>query len=563
MNMTGYRFLVSLFIWLSSYVVPVFALPSPQVIDVTRFGAIPDDRKDDSRALRKAAQYCREHAGVTFFFPPGTYLLRDKEAVRLETEVMAGKMGENPEQVIFTPDYPYVKGLDLTGAKDVTLSGRGAVLMCDGWMEPISITDCENVTVIGLTIDYVRKPFATGRVTAVEDAYFDVQFLDDRLITNETPLMRMTFWDEGADAMHPEPIYFPKREILGGNRVRFHHAIPRALSGSVAGVGHSFHFRPGILILRSTNTSVINVTIHSQPGMGIVGFDSKDIFLKQLAVVPAPGYYFSTNTDATHFACCEGILHFSGCRFRGQGDDATNVHGYYQTLLSADGCKTRLRVKAPTYTHAQVPDVPRIGDEMELVDRRTLCPVRTYKVEQVDWHEGSLEPMVTLDGELPQEYSSFFLFNVTKLPKLIFENSLVDSHHARGVLIKTRDVLVQNNVFRRGTGTAIHVGTEGGWHEGTHSKKVVIKDNMIIGCGKGAGSQQGACGIAVNAYADDTEATYLHDDIRITGNMILGAGNACGIYVGNAKNVTVSDNKIRGCAHDVVFHSVTRINQEN
>ena len=61
--------------------------------------------------------------------PAGVYRLRDAEAERLEEEVLAGKMGANPEEVIFKPYYPYVKGLDFTGAEDVTVEARGAVLM--------------------------------------------------------------------------------------------------------------------------------------------------------------------------------------------------------------------------------------------------------------------------------------------------------------------------------------------------------------------------------------------------------------------------------------------------
>lgn len=533
------------------------------VVNVARFGAKPDDGKDDTKALRKAAEYCREHKGSTLFFPAGVYQLKDSEALKLEEDVLSGKFGENPEKVIFTPYYPYVKGLDLSGASDVTLQGEGAIFLCEGWMEPISIVDCNNVKVCGITIDYKRKPFSTGDVVVVADGCFEVLFSDERIITDRIPLMRMTFWDKITNTMYPEPIYFPKRELLGSNRVRFYHSIPQKLLGSKVGAGHSFHFRPGILIYRSTNTLLENITIHSQPGMGIVGFDSKDILLKRLSVIPAPGYCFSTNTDATHFACCEGVLHFTGCRFIAQGDDATNVHGYYQTILSVEKRKARLRIDAPTYTHAQVPDVPRVGDEMELVDIRTLCPIRVYKVSAVEWQVGSIEPVVTFAEELPDDFSNYYLFNITKLPQLIFENNLVDSHHARGVLIKTRNVTVRNNVFRRGTGTAIHVGAEGGWHEGTHSMNVLIEDNVISGCGLGAGSQQGACGISVNVYADDTEATYLHDGINIENNLILGDGNPCGIYIGNAKNVLLKNNAIHRCKETVILHSTENVNLEN
>ena len=52
-------------------------------VSVLRFGAKPDDGKDDTEALRKAAEYCRTHPGTTLVIPKGIYRLKDKEAERL------------------------------------------------------------------------------------------------------------------------------------------------------------------------------------------------------------------------------------------------------------------------------------------------------------------------------------------------------------------------------------------------------------------------------------------------------------------------------------------------
>lgn len=535
---------------------PAQGKPAGDFVNVTKYGAIANDGKDDTKALRKAVEYCRTHPGSTLYFPPGVYRLKDDAAVRLEEDVLAGKFGANPESVIFTPYYPYSKGLDLGGATDLTLSAEGATLLCEGWMEPLCIENCTRVKVKGLTIDYKRKPFSSGEIVSVQPDCFDVQFADERTITEEMPLTRMTIWNKEKNRMYPNPLYFPKRELLGGNRVRFHHKIPAELLGADAGVLHSFHFRPAILIHRSVQTELEGVTIHSQAGMGIVGFDSKDILIKRLAVVPAPGYYISTNTDATHFACCEGLLRFEGCTFQGQGDDATNVHGYYQSIVSASSNQAELLVKAGTYTHAQVADVPRVGDVMELVEIKTLKPVRTYQVVAVSHQAPATSSQVTFSDDLPADFGNYYLMNITKLPRLEFENSVINSHLARGILVKTRSTLINNNVFRNGTGTAIHVGAEAYWHEGTHSKDVVITNNVMTGCGSGAGGQGGASGIAVIIEAEDTGSSYLHDQIRIEDNLIMGEGNPCGIYIGNADHVLLKQNRVLHCQQEYVIHSV-------
>ncbi len=529
-------------------------------VSVSDFGAVANDGKDDTKALRQAVAYCRANPGTTLLIPPGVYILKDADAVKLEQDALAGKFGANPEPVIYTPYYPYSKGLDLSDTKDITIIADGATLLCEGWMEPVSISHSANFTLKGLTIDYKRKPFSCGDIVAIENDYFDVRFSPERILDNNMPLMRMTIWDKKKNRMYPQPIYFPKNEFLGNNIVRIFYQIPKDLLGANAGILHCFHFRPAILIHQTENTIIENVTIHSQAGMGIVGFDSKDILIKGLQVVPAPGYYISTNTDATHFACCEGLLRFEGCVFQGQGDDATNVHGYYQSIISANGNEATLQVKAGTYTHAQVLDAPRAGDVLELVEIYTLKLVKEYKVEKVVRNEKAFTSSVVLSDALPVDFSKYYLMNITKLPRLEFVNSLVNSHLARGILVKTRNVLIDNNVFRNCTGTAIHVGAEAAWHEGTYAKNVTISNNTMIGCGKGGGSQGGASGIAVIIEAKDTDATYLHDNILIENNSIAGEDNECGIYIGNAKNVTLKNNQISNCKKDIYIHSATGVN---
>ena len=529
------------------------------VFNVKDYGAVPNDGQDDTKALREAVALCRAHEGSTLVIPAGTYLLRDVDAMQLEADAIGGKMGANPESTIFSPYYPYAKGLDFSGAKGVTIEAEGATLLCDGWMEPVSLTDCTDLTLHGLTIDYVHRALSEGTVAGIGDDYFDVQFRPDRTITDVIPITRVTLADPQIGGMYRSPFYYPKRELLGNNLVRLTvgRRIPDYLLGQPVAALHSMHFRPAILILNSTNTTLDGVTIHSQPGMGIVGFDSRDIFINRLRVAPADGYHFSTNTDATHFACCEGELVFDGCSFIGQGDDATNVHGYYHNVEAADDGWLRLILHAPGYTHAQVADVPRVGDELELSLINTLAVQKVLKVTEVKHEEKATDVLVRVDGPMPEKLEDYYLFNITKLPRLTFRNSLVQGNLARGVLVKTRGVLIEDNVFRGCSGTAIHVGAEGWWCEGSHSTDVTIRRNTMINCGLGAGSQHGANGIAVVIDAPDTKGTRLHDGIVIRDNVVIGNGeNGCGICVRNAKNVDVADNCITNCKQEVVMGDV-------
>ena len=80
-------------------------------------------------------------------------------------QVMSGAFGINPEPTIFRPYFPYVRGLDFTGIEDLTVEADGAELLCEGWMAPLSLEGCRNLTIRGLTIDYRRPPHSIGTVS--------------------------------------------------------------------------------------------------------------------------------------------------------------------------------------------------------------------------------------------------------------------------------------------------------------------------------------------------------------------------------------------------------------
>ena len=528
-------------------------------VSARSFGAKPDDGKDDTKALRKAAKYCREHPGTTLEIPAGVYQITDPEAKQLEEDVLAGKYGSDPEKKMFVPYFPYVKGLDFAGCTDVTIQAKGATLLCDGWMEPVSITGATSFTLEGLTIDYKVQPHSEGVIVDIEDGWFTVQFDDDRQMARKMPQSRICVWDARYGIVAPKVYSFSKREVLEGNRLRIKGKMPPELLGQRIGMSHTFHFRPAVYIGGSRQMLLKDVVIHSQPGMGVLGFDSQDITLQGVQVVPREGKRFSTNTDASHFAACGGTIRIEGCTFQGQGDDGINVHGYYHDILSRDEDGWLLtELKAPTFTHSQRTDVPRIGDTVEVTRIATLKPELTTVVTDVEWEPRSLQVRVKLQDPLPENFTDYYLFNVSKIPSLEFRGNRVLGNFARGVLSKARRVVIEDNYFQGCTGTAIHVGAESDWKEGSFAEEALIRGNRIINCGQSHGMQGGACGIAVIIGAPDTDGTYIHGQVTIEGNEIVSDlyPSECGIAVGNAVQVLVKDNTVTGCKDAVHITSV-------
>ncbi len=532
-----------------------------QTINVSDFGAIPGDGKNDRQAIQAAVDKCRETPGAELVIPPGVYDIIDKDAVKLMNDIMDGKMGRNPESVVYTPYYPYSKGIDMTGLKNVTVKADGTTFLCTGWMEPVSINNSENLTIEGLTIDYKTIPHSEGKIVKVEKGYMDVELTDTQWLCDKMLITRIMFWDLNKDRLLPQPVYFPRNtKKINDKTIRIFLKTKPEMLGTVALMNHTLHFRPAILILESKNIVLDRVTIHSQPGMGIVGHRSEDILMKGLRVVPAPGNYQSTNTDATHFTSCKGTIRFDGCMFEGQVDDATNVHGYYHRFTKDIGNNTYdIQLEKRWCTHAAVLDFPDAGDTVEIVKKRTLEVVEKMVVLKVDTFPKEWRSEVTFDHPLPGDKDDYYFIDVTQLPALQFVNSYVGSHLARGVLVKTRNVLIENCTFRDGTGTAIHIGAEGDWREGAGSENVIIRNNRMLRTGKGAGGQDGACGIAINVKAKDATVPGIHKNIFIDGNIIISEDVPVGISIMGAENVRLLGNEISGCKDNVMVKYSTNV----
>ena len=520
--------------------------------------------QDTLSIFQEALKYCRENPHTTLIISPGRYVIRDEAAVQLMKDAMNGKMGNNPQSHIFTHYFPYSRGIDFNGCSDITVEGYGARIICDGWMEPVSIENCKNITIKGLTIDYLRKPYSVGTVINECEDYYDVEFDERYPVNSSMPTPRIFIYSKEKVRFAGEGWECDKKEHVVYQTIRFYGNKPANITGETICVWHSFHFRPAILIQEAVNTILREVTVHSQPGMGIVGHRSENIYAKRLRIVPEAGEYMSVNTDATHFTSCKGDLKFDDCQFEGHGDDAINVHNYYYTIMNSRGNTCEITVEDAD-AHAQVLDYPDASDTLELVEIESLSPVREYKVISIENSKAQWKSKIVLDADLPEDNSKYYLVNVTRLPKLKFIGCHVRNHLSRGVLIKTRNALVEGCTFESCMGTAIHVAAEGGWHEGVTSAHVIIRNNRMMRCGHGnQGRIMGASGICVNIDAVNPNTPDLHKDILIENNIIEGENSAQGIYISSAEDVKIRYNEISGCVEPIkVLNSTNVIISEN
>jgi len=529
-------------------------------VNVADYGATPDDGKNDAEGLREAVRVCRERPGSTLTIPPGSYEFRDEKAVEIMVKAMSGQYGNNPEPTLMSRTFPHVSGFDFTGAKNLTVNATGATVCFDGWYQPVVLDHSESVTINGLTIDYKRPPYSVGKVVKIGQGCYDAQF-DSRYPLNEgMPGFCVDFYNAKAERRRGLAQYDAKLELVSPDVLRIHQRCPQDFLGDYCIVRHSAHGAAAVMARYAKDLKLKNVSIHSHPGMGVVGHRCENLTFEGLRIVPRAGELQSVNTDATHFTSCTGTIVFDGCQFEGQGDDSTNIHTYYHSIkerISDTSCRTFVNWK--TALHALDHDYPETGDMLDLVDADTLAPVRQYKVVSRKHDFDTSETVVELNDVLPKDVQKCLLINVTRLPAVRFMNCTIRSHLARGILIKTRDVLIEGCTIENTTGTGIHVGAEGGWYEGAPTADLVIRRNRIIHCGLGQGTQNGACGIALNIVAKNPTVPGLHKRVLIEGNQIIGLKAKRGIYAGGVEDLTIRDNQLSGCEDPIYIEYSTNV----
>ena len=504
---------------------------------------------DDCARFAAALDFMREHPGTTLFVEPGVYNITSERARAAQSAVMNGEYGANPEPIMFNPKYAYDRGLDFAGHKNSTVEAYGAILLVDGFMEDISIRDCEGVTIRGFTIDVKRKPYSKGVAIGFykdgEITRATLSFADE--ITDKMPIPRSIIYSHDFGRFIPDVCNFFDFKFVDPHTATCAVTAPdKVREGDEFYIWHTFHSRPAILIEEARNTLIEDVTIHAHPGMGITAQHATNVTVNRLRVVPSVGEHMSTNTDATHFASCRGLVRFDGCEFDGQGDDSINVHTYYYSVVEHSGREATLEVRAPTGTHAQSLDYPQVGDRLELTEICSCLPLDTYRVTGVTLDREAYNCRVTLDRELPDDLDGLFFADPDELPHVEFVNCTARNHFARSILIKSRTALIENctvnDVFELG----VKVAAEGGWHEGINSESITIRRCRFINCGRLA---KGCGGIGV--YMDTPVKKKAHGTVVIEDNIIDCPKCEHGIIVDNTRKAIIRRNSIV-CAGDKI-----------
>jgi hypothetical protein len=281
----------------------------------------------------------------------------------------------------------------------------------------------------------------------------------------------------------------------------------------------------------------------------------------------------ASRADCFHSALVGKGPLIENCEFSHSGDDLIAIHGFFGVVLKVLS-PTECLVVSPFgkildagsklqfsdsegSSHprgATVKAVEQIHDATILAEAKALpTTLLTEQKLRIRDMNSNYVARVVLDQETPlQKYDVVSCPDYSGRGAIVRNNYLHDGH-VRGVLVKSEDLLIENNRIERTGHAGIIAESEFYWLEGPFNKNIRILNNRLVQNGWAtfdkAGFTASQAAVHVGSYFGQrmfprTFASGLHNsDIQITGNRIERPAGF-GITVLNTRGATITDNVI-------------------
>lgn len=520
------------------------------------FGIQANTKEDVIPAWKAAVKAAsKEKQPCEIILSPGVYDVYDTHLYKKEIHI------SNTHSEEESPDITRNIFIMLDGLSDLTINGAGCIIKSHGKMTQIAILNCDNVCIKNMSFDYINPAVTEMTVIGVGAGYIDCQVNSDSLYRIKNGKIEWYgdnfCFSSGVSQIYDSKTGFTWREYgpmqdknayfeeLSKNVIRVRRTANYADNPYKVEVGQILQMRDplrdecGIIIDKSRNTHIENVTMHFMNGLGLVAQNSEDIFLDGFSAVPSYGRTCACFADFMHFSGCRGTLKIENGQFVGAHDDAINIHGTYLKITEVDRENKRIKLR---FMHPQTFGIGGFlpGDKIAATDIPTLLQSRSVSVVSVN-EISPREMWVTVDDSIPELCVGAAVENISATPAAEIRGNWFERIPTRGVLATTRKkVVIENNVFTKINRCGVFISDDAAdWFESGPVEDVLIKNNIFNECK----TQFLYVKPENTEYMQDR---YLHKNICVTENkMHMSYGNEI-LNIKNCDGMMFYDNEISG-----------------
>jgi hypothetical protein len=452
--------------------------------------------------------------------------------------------------------------------EDIEIIANQVEMICTQTTRALTVSQCRNVILRGLTIDYDPLPFTQGCITAIADnnTVHDVTLFDGypraeqvrdfkyEIFRPDTRTLRFgSYHDFCVEKLTPKRIRVKRGGRYQGEKV-----------GDIIVIGSEYapdgQIPHALYITDSQQVVLEDVTLYASNCFGFFETGCRRTVYRRCRIdrrdpkddlkSRADPRIRSLNADAFHSKHALIGPQILACRARFQGDDCINICGDYHMVMHSQGNKLRILAKGHLNIEA--------GDPLEVVqyDGRRLPDARAVSCQRIGsitgdelafmaqqrmhrpFKEGSLREIheVVLDRAIPLARGSIIAAANRMGNGFRVEGCRFGFNRSRGILIKASHGQVQDNQLEGCWGEAIKVAPEYWWLEAGSSQDLRITGNRIRDClGDGIAVYAGA-GAGGMALAG------AHKDIFIQDN-VLSHVQGVDLWVSSTRGLTLKNNR--------------------
>lgn len=533
-------------------------------INVSNFGAVPGDGKDDSKAILAAIEYAKANDIHTVRFNAGIYEFKglpgwetsesEKRSCYITLHDVAGLELRGDTDKQGNPATFWVKDNDLKGGQPMILS----------------VQKGSNITVRNIAVDMAPYYYSAGKVIAVEGDKVTIEVLAGHPVVDgqkayimglydlearKAKAVRLT-WDENLPQWH-----------LDGDKSSRHMTMHFAALAQSCRVGDGVFWFQGNHYGAMINFSGIdgllleNVHILNGHGFPITNNFCHDITYRNVTIKPEGNRIATVCRDGLKLYCASGKVlmdrvHIEGCL----GDDGQNIHGTWLAVTQKRSDRELLVEGGPTPLTS--------GKDIVLLDDR-FRPAWRSKIVKTVFEDKHV--VITFSDTIPRWVHQKTPVEPQEwLPDSVhIVNSVYRSTGRFGVLLKASNTLIENTLFQNNV-AGIHIGGEwswGYWLESTNPQHIEIKnctfrDNRLDM--RYAGEKMDMA-ISIASWTNPDKLgepsevlSSLMRDIRIHDNLFENESVCASLQ--NCADVWFWNNTLKNCNKDLLINEKTAEN---
>ncbi len=531
-----------------------------------------DSTADVQNALNRAAEYQRENAGaeVVIKFPAGKlYFYQGAYDSSLDDSFA-------PDENIYDDGMNGRYAVFLSGRKNLTFMGATdgegnltteCLLFGQNGFHFMKISDCENIKLCNLQLDYADLPYYFGEVVEKRDNFtLRIKTWADYPVENTNIEVYLEYDKDTACMREAANNTYNASNGQGILEVSYvngdHHLIDIRFANKIATtpvgtkVAMSTMKTAGsqFTVKGSKNIYFETVYLYCAGGSAIEGFSNENLYFNRLMAVLKPNTdrLLGVAGDVIHVENTKGDFVLTNSQIENTQDDGINVCGHYMYPYNVNSNKNSAVLLYRGSTDATY-ECDK-GDVLAMMNTSTMQVVGYYKVKGVTidqacryvvtFEQGGTATLpsgetVELESDVSKigSQSDSIFSNITRAPVVLVENTVMRNKRNRGLLIQSRNVTIRNCEFSNVVNTAVMLlGEMASFCESTLPRDVTIQNCKFINCDDND--------VQIAAYnnvsaAGDAGAI---QNVTLDNNLFAYQQNAYSIYLTSISGLHMTDN---------------------